>query len=126
MKQVIRLTESDLKNIVEKSVRRAIKDGVLTEETLNEGLKDKAIELAKMAGVSVAIAASWLAALGLGAFDNDPLVKQNDQQIEINKSIEDPENGLGAGVLAPGRKTESRIRRAVMESIKKLMREGIG
>ena len=125
MKQVIRLTESDLKNIVEKSVRRAIKDGVLTEETLNEGLKDKAIELAKMAGVSVAIAASWLAALGLGAFDNDPLIKQNDQQIEINKAVAD-EFGSAQGKTPNDTiswKSESRIRRAVMESIKKLMRE---
>jgi hypothetical protein len=31
MKQVIRLTESDLKNIVEKSVRRAIKEGAINE-----------------------------------------------------------------------------------------------
>jgi ribosomal protein S13 len=123
MKKIVRLTESELKNIVEASVKRSIKEGVITEEMLNEGIKDKAIELAKLAGVSVAVAASWLLAMGFGAFDNDPFIKagDNQQQKEMNQQVKD---GLGADVLDPDTvKFEGKIARAITESIRNLMNE---
>jgi len=121
MKQVIRLTESDLKNIVEKSVRRAIKEGAVNEY----GLKD----LRNDALLGGGIAAAGLGAMAGNAYlhDDEP---ENPEQQEINQAVAD-EFGSAQGKMPNDTISweeanglpESRIRRAVMESIKKLMRE---
>ena len=124
MKQIVRLTESELKNIVETSVRRAIKEG-----TVEEGW-----------GKDMALAAGLgLGAAGIAGTKNpisDRLEQQFADQEEMGRAF--PEDraeygdqlnpgGLPSDTISwedaqrrPGI-PESRIRGAVMESIKKLM-----
>jgi len=131
MKKIVRLTESELKNIVEKSVQRAIAEGVIDE--------GKGKEIAKKVGKGVVGATLGTAALTgfMAAHDDLNKGKTNKDQQQINAQIK---SGLGNDVLKPGGKqdstktakwpgtqqkkkenNEARIRRAVMESIKKLM-----
>ena len=129
MKKIVRLTESELNRIVERSVRRAINEGTLNEVNWKDVRNT----------VGAAAASIPLMYGGMVAYDkvheNDPEI--DPQQQEINNDIK---NGLGQHVLEPGgeaddlpndtihfdtarrdSKFEARIRGAVMESIKKLM-----
>ena len=132
MKKIVRLTESELKNIVEASVKRAIQEGAV-----NEGFGK---DVAKTVGAGVLGA-------GLGATDialDGPMSKGAEKQIvnhrkmsqadqatkeefgnelkgknyrdsiPTQKDIEDPKTKAWG---------ESRIRRAVIESIMNLMNE---
>ena len=132
MKKIIRLTESELKNIVEKSVIRAI-----NEDAINE-IKWKNVKNgAKKVGKGLATGVLGTAALGAVVAANDEANKgkTNKDQETINAQVK---KGLGKDVLKPGGKQDStktaqwpgtpqtkqeeaRISRAVMESIKKLM-----
>jgi hypothetical protein len=129
MKKIVRLTESELNRIVEKSVRRAINEGAV-----NESWKDVRNT------VGAAAASIPLMYGGMVAYDkvheNDPEI--DPQQQEINNDIK---NGLGQHVLEPGGEADDipndtidfntarrglqvnsrMIKGAVMESIKKLM-----
>jgi hypothetical protein len=126
MKKIVRLTESELKNIVENSVRRSLKEGVITEEMLNEGrMRDAAIKLAKAAGITVAAALAILAGLFSGSADEtytDPNANGVQQMLNNTKETSDI-NKLDAYHMNDfyDNENESRIRGAVMESIKKLM-----
>jgi hypothetical protein len=62
MKKIVRLTESELKNIVETSVKRTINEGLITEEILNESSFAK--KLALYLGLPVATVAGALYAIG--------------------------------------------------------------
>ena len=124
MKQIVRLTESELKNIVEVSVRRAIKEGAV-EEGWGKNM--------------AAAAALGLGAAGIAGTENpisDRLEQQFADQEELGRAFPEDRAEYG-GQLNPGglpsdtiswedaqRRPgipESRIRSAVMESIKKLM-----
>ena len=127
-KNIVRLTEPELKNIVESSVRRTIKEGLVTEEMLNENVKDKAVQLAKMAGVSIAVATSWLLALGFGvggfADDSDDAIRDKNAA-NIEKALKNTPDTISQGDIATGRfdiNNESVVRRAVTESLRRLMR----
>lgn len=134
MKKIVRLTESELNRIVERSVRRAINEGVVNE--------------ANWKNIAAAAASVPLMYGGMVAHDkvheNDPEI--DPQQREINQAVTD-EFGSPQGKLpndttinfddarrdprlnnyhvdsSISNKLESRIRGAVMESIKRLMKE---
>lgn len=132
MKKIVRLTESELKNIVEKSVRRAIKEGATNEGTVGDIAK----------GVAIGLPLTFGTVAGNEYFHkDDPEI--NPQQQKINQAVTD-EFGSPQGKLpndtinfddarrdprlnnyhvdsSISNKLESRIRGAVMESIKKLM-----
>jgi hypothetical protein len=130
MKKIIRLTESELKNIVEKSVRRSIKEGVITEEMLNEGrIKDAAMKLAKTAGITLAAAMSMIT-VALYGDDYQAPTDPNASRIETN--LKNTPDTMSQSSMATGefdvntdndKKFESRIRGAVIESIMNLMSE---
>ena len=117
MKKIVRLTESELKNIVEKSVKRSLKEGVITEQMLNEGrIRDAAIKLAKAAGITVAAAMAILAGLFSGSADET----YTDPNASIITNM--PDTVSDASKLNDYHMNyESRVRGAVMESINKLM-----
>jgi len=126
MKKIVRLTESELKNIVETSVRRAIKEGAV-----NEGWGK---DLAKVAGAGALGAAGMVGMAGAGAYDDQFEPKPTPSELGIKQAVSD-EFGSPQGKPLPkdtigweeaNRIPESRIRRAVMESIKNLMNEGDG
>lgn len=124
MKKIVRLTESELKNIVENSVKRAIKEGAVEEGW----------------GKNLALGG----ALGLGAAGvlgtENPISDRFDQQFadqeEVGRAFPEdraeygdelnPQGKLPADTIgweeANGR-FESRIAKAVMESIQNLMKE---
>ena len=122
MKQVIRLTESDLKNIVEETVKRAIKEGAVNEYGWKDFRND-----ALMAG---GIGAAGAGAIAGNAYlhGDDPEI--NPEQQEINQAVTDefgsPQGKLQndtigweeANKMYP---RENRIARAVTESIIRLM-----
>lgn len=122
MKKIVRLTESELKNIVEKSVRRAIKEGAVNEY----GLKDFGKDAALVGGLGAAGAAG----LAGNAIYNSDEPEVDPQQQEINAAVAD-EFGSPQGriptqnELPPDTRSwtgENRIRRAVRESIMNLMK----
>ena len=123
MKKIVRLTESELKNIVETSVRRAIQEGAIDEGKVGDAARKvgKAVKSGvKSAAITGAIVGSTVAgheALNKGNND-DHTRDKNAKRIEAQmKQIPDT---ISKGDIATG-KFESRIRGAVMESIKKLM-----
>lgn len=117
MKKIVRLTESELKNIVEKSVKRSLKEGVITEQMLNEGrMKDAAIKLAKAAGITVAAAMTILA----GLFSGGDYEAPTDPNASIITNMPDTVSDI-TKLNDYHMNYESRVRGAVMESIKKLM-----
>lgn len=143
MKKIVRLTESELKNIVEASVRRAIKEGVITEGMVNEGLKDKALEVAKVLGISLTMALALLADFGNGGPISKALERRTAEQAETGRAFPEdraeygdqlnPGGGASNDSTAVntadaqrGLDLNSRIRGAVMESIKNLMNEDDG
>ena len=125
MKKIVRLTESELKNIVEKSVRRAIKEGAVDESNF-----------LKKAGLAAGITAGGLATLGTDNPASRALDRQFADQEEVSRAFPEDREEFGDKLkpqseLPPDTISwrnangipESRIRRAVMESIMKLMNE---
>lgn len=125
MKKIVRLTESELKNIVEKSVRRAIKEGVVDEGKFGD--------IAKTAALGTGLG---LGAAGLVGTDN-PVSRSLDRQFadqeEVGRAFPEdreefgdklnPQKSLPADTIGWPGVHESRIRRAVMESLVSLMKE---
>ena len=134
MKKIVRLTESELNRIVERSVRRAINEGAINEGTVGDIAKGVAIGLPLTFGT---VAGNEY------LHKDDPEI--NPQQQEINQAVTD-EFGSPQGKLpndtinfddarrdprlnnyhvdsSISNKLESRIRRAVMESLAGLMKE---
>ena len=120
MKKTIRLTESELNRIVENSVRR-----IINESTINEyGLKDFGKDAALAGAIGTATLGS---AIGNAYINDDDEI--DPQQQELNREVE-REFGSAQGKLpndtigweeAQRLKTESRIHRAIMESIRNLL-----
>ena len=123
MKKIVRLTESELKNIVRNSVKRAINEHEVNEYSMKQFRNDAAATLG--AG-----------ALGLGTLAGNAYIHQDDQdanpeQQEMNQPVAD-EFGSVQGKLpndtigweeANKDKFESLISKAVMESVDRLMNE---
>lgn len=122
MKKIVRLTESELKNIVENSVRRAIKEGAM-----DEGFKDTL----KNTALGVGLGAATAGVLGTENPISDRIEQQFADQDEIGRAFPEdreefgdklnPQKPLPTDTIGWPGVHESRIRRAVMESIKKLM-----
>ena len=125
MKQIIRLTESDLNKIVEEVVRRSIK-----EDTVNEyGMKDFGKD---MLGLGLGAGAFGGTLYGNAALhQDDPEI--DPQQAEINQTVKDE---LGQNALSPrgsmpndtiswekANRFESVISKAITESINKLIND---
>lgn len=120
MKKIIRLTESELNKIVEASVKRAINEGAINEY----GIKD----FGKDAALVGAVGATTLGGMAGNAYFNDDDYIDPEQQ-EINQAVED-EFGSAQGKLpndtigweeAQSLRRESRIHRAIMESIRHIL-----
>ena len=127
MKKIVRLTESELKNIVETSVKRAIQEGAI-----NEGFGKDMLKTAAMGG---GLGLGMVGAAGAGAFDSDPLLNEPqgafpEDKAEFGDRLK-PANSIPSQDELPAdtigwkkaNHMESRIRRAVMESIMNLMNE---
>jgi len=122
MKKIVRLTESELNRIVERSVRRAINEG-----TLNE-VNWKDVRNTVGAGIGAGLLTTGAAAAG--AFDDDPLFNDPqgaDQEVvdflgdNEYENEELPNDTIHFDDVRRDSKFESRIKGAVMESIKKLI-----
>ena len=120
MKKIIRLTESELNKIVEASVKRTINEGAINEY----GIKD----FGKDAALVGAVGATTLGGMAGNAYFNDDDYIDPEQQ-EINQAVED-EFGSVQGKLpndtigweeAQSLRRESRIHRAIMESIRHIL-----
>ncbi len=118
MKKIIRLTESELNKIVEASVKRAINEGAINEYGIKDFGRDAAIGLGVL-GAGVA---------GDAYFNGDEDYIDPEQQ-EINQAVEDefgsvqgklPNNTIG-WEEAQSLRRESRIHRAIMESIRHIL-----
>ena len=101
MKKIVRLTESELNRIVEKTVRRAINEGAVNNYMINEGFKDKAVEVAKILGISVAMAAALLADFGYGGPVSKALERQYANQANIRRASQEDRNEY-KDLLKPG------------------------
>ena len=130
MKKIVRLTESELNRIVEKSVRRAINEGAINESW--KGVRNTV-------GAGALGAAALAADFGAGGPISTGVERQAAQQAKVSQA--DPATKNEFGKELKGKKTaswpgtnnadstktskenvsDSRISRAVMESIKKLM-----
>ena len=129
MKKIVRLTESELKNIVEASVKRAIQEGAV-----DEGFGK---DVAKAVGTGVLGAGLGVAGVGTGLFDDQMDAIDNNSRAFPEDKAEfgdrlKPTNSIPSQAELPAdtiswkkaNHMESRIRRAVMESIMNLMNEG--
>lgn len=135
MKKIVRLTESELKNIVEASVKRTINEGLLTEEMLNENSFAK--KLALYLGLPVATVVGALTAIGTDnpvsrglenqyqqAQQNSQAYPEDTEERQRNTDIDSFYKDLNDdGVDTTNIKfDESRVKRAVTESLIRLMR----
>jgi hypothetical protein len=133
MKKIVRLTESELKNIVEASVRRAIEEGAIDEGKFGDAAKKvgRAVKSGvKSAAITGAIVGSTVAgheALNKGNND-DHTRDKNAKKVEMQ--MKKTPKTMTKGDIATGKFNietddddikESRIRGAVMESINKLI-----
>lgn len=121
MKKIVRLTESELNRIVERSVIRAINEG-----TVNE-VDWKGVRNTVGAGIGAGLLTTGAAAAG--AFDDDPLFNDPqgaDQEVvdflgDNEYENEELPDTIHFDDVRRDSKFESRIKGAVMESINKLM-----
>lgn len=134
MKKIVRLTESELKNIVETSVRRAIKEGAIDEGKFGDAARKvgKAVKSGlKTAAVAGGIGAATIGGnVALHSDDNDDHTRDKNAK-KVEMQLKKTPKSVTKGDIATGKfdietddddkVKESRIRRAVMESIKKLM-----
>lgn len=130
MKKIVRLTESELKNIVKASVRRSLKEGVITEGMLNKNnIKKAAIKLAKATGITVA-AAMYFITVAMYGDDYEPAtdpsapgIEKSLKQMPDTISKDDKLNDYHIESSISNRLESRMIRGAVMESIKKIVNE---
>ena len=125
-KKIVRLTESELKNIVEASVKRTINEGLLTEEMLTENSFAK--KLALYLGLPLATIVGALTAIGTdnpisrGLENQYQEVQKNSQAFpEDSQFLHDNDSTNTATFRAENRL----IKKAVTESIRKMMAEGM-
>ena len=120
MKKIVRLTESELKNIVEASVRRAIKEGAVDESWKGT-----------LAGGALG-AAALTAGVGAGAFDDqmDDIDRNSrafpEDRVEYGERLK-PQSELPADTISweKANQFEGRINRAIAESIRKYLKNNI-
>ena len=133
MKKIVRLTESELKNIVEKSVRRAIKEGAVDESLKDVG---KTVAAGVLGGAALTADVALDGPISKGVerqLANHKKMSQADQATkkEFGKDLsgkKNPSDSIPKQKDIQDTKTrswtgEARIRRAVMESLIGLMRE---
>ena len=120
MKRIVRLTESELKNIVETSVRRAIKEGEVDESWKGT-----------LAGGALG-AAALTAGVGAGAFDDqmDDIDRNSrafpEDRVEYGDRLK-PQSELPPDTISweKANQFEGRINRSIAESINKILSEEI-
>ena len=137
MEKRIKLTESELNRIVENSIRRAINEGRIDEGVLNgDRIKSAAKTIAKMFGVSFAGAVLAVTMVASGVFD-----RQYDELQKIQQASDADREEYGEALKPASQRAkkdstntatfqqpkqkdanESRINRAVMESIRRYKR----
>lgn len=118
MKRIVRLTESELKNIVEASVRRAIKEGAVDESWKGT-----------LAGGALG-AAALTAGVGAGAFDDqmDDIDRNSrafpEDRVEYGDRLK-PQSELPSDTISweKANQFEGKISKAIAESISNLMNE---
>ena len=129
MEKRIKLTESELNRIVENSIRRAINEGRIDEGKVTK----TAYELAKILGISLTMAAVLAADFIKGGPISTSLERQYGENVELRggskeakKAVKDEfgsEQGDTSKIAkTPATTSESRINRAVMESIRRYKR----
>lgn len=137
MKKIVRLTESELKDIVERSVRRAINEGAI-----NESWKD----IRNTVGAGALGAAALATDFGAGGPISTGIERQAAQQAKVSQADPATKNEFGKELkgkklsdkktaswpgtnnadstkTSKGNVSDSRIRGAVMEALVGLMRE---
>ena len=132
MEKRIKLTESELNRIVENSIRRAINEGRIDEGVLNgDRIKSIAKTIAKMFGVSFAGAVLAVTMVASGVFDRQYNELQKIQQAsEVDKEEfgeklkpasqrSEKKDSINTTSFTQKGANESRINRAVMESIRR-------
>jgi hypothetical protein len=132
MEKRIRLTESELNKIVENSIRRAINEGRIDEGVLNgDRIKSIAKTIAKMFGVSFAGAVLAVTMVASGVFDRQYNELQKIQQAsdvdreEFGEKLKpasqrsEKKDSINTTSFTQKGANESRINRAVMESIRR-------
>jgi len=132
MRKRIKLTESELNRIVENSIRRAINEGRIDEGVLNgDRIKSIAKTIAKMFGVSFAGAVLAVTMVASGVFDRQYNELQKIQQAsEVDKEEfgeklkpasqrSEKKDSINTTSFTQKGANESRINRAVMESIRR-------
>jgi hypothetical protein len=132
MEKRIRLTESELNRIVENSIRRAINEGRIDEGVLNgDRIKSIAKTIAKMFGVSFAGAVLAVTMVASGVFDRQYNELQKIQQAsdvdreEFGEKLKpasqrsEKKDSINTTSFTQKGANESRINRAVMESIRR-------
>lgn len=118
MKKIVRLTESELKNIVETSVRRAIKEGAVDESWKGT-----------LAGGALG-AAALTAGVGAGAFDDqmDDIDRNSrafpEDRVEYGDRLK-PQSELPSDTISweKANQFEGKISKAIAESVNKLLSE---
>ena len=132
MEKRIKLTESELNRIVENSIRRAINEGRIDEGVLNgDRIKSIAKTIAKMFGVSFAGSVLAVTMVASGVFDRQYNELQKIQQAsEVDKEEfgeklkpasqrSEKKDSINTTSFTQKGANESRINRAVMESIRR-------
>jgi hypothetical protein len=138
MEKRIRLTESELNRIVENSIRRAINEGRIDEGVLNgDRIKSIAKTIAKMFGVSFAGAVLAVTMVASGVFDRQYNELQKIQQAsdvdreEFGEKLKpasqrsEKKDSINTTSFKQKGANESRINRAVMESIRRYKRNRV-
>ena len=124
MKRIVRLTESELKNIVEASVRRAIKEGAVDEGWGKDMLKTAAIG----GGLGLGMAG----AAGAGVYDDqmDDIDRNSrafpEDRVEYGDRLK-PQSELPSDTISweKANQFEGRVNRAIAESIRKYFKNNI-
>jgi hypothetical protein len=138
MEKRIKLTESELNRIVENSIRRAINEGRIDEGVLNgDRIKSIAKTIAKMFGVSFAGAVLAVTMVASGVFDRQYNELQKIQQAsdvdreEFGEKLKpasqrsEQKDSINTTSFTQKGANESRINRAVMESIRRYKRNRV-
>ena len=137
MKKIVRLTESELNRIVERSVRRAINEGAINESwkdirnTVGAGaLGAAALATDFGAGGPISTGVERQAAQQAKVSQADPATKNEFGKELKGKKLSDKKTASWPGTnnadstkTSKGNVSDSRIRRAVMESLAGLMKE---
>lgn len=123
-KKIVRLTESELKNIVEASVKRTINEGLLTEEMLTENSFAK--KLALYLGLPLATVVGALTAIGTDNPISRGLENQYQQVQKNSQAFPEDSQFLHDNDSTAAFRAENRlIKKTVTESIRKMMAENM-